>query len=132
MAKTRYTGMLQSATQVMTIGALYILGLALPATAQVCSHLDNLGFYSHGDYTVREVRIQSPFDFLHAVAGRLNLIKATLPLQPHSVFAVALFNDGHHLIREQLKADDVDSDLRFRLIVVVPRIENCDEGQTHQ
>jgi hypothetical protein len=107
--------------------------LASPATAQECSHPRDWSFYSRGDYTVREVRIESPIDFLHAVARTLDSIKPSLPLQAGAVFSATRASDGRALIRERLAAADQGVEQSFRLLVVIGRIENCNEaGPTRQ
>lgn len=118
--------------RLVVLGAWCTLSWSSQAAAQVCSSANDLSFYSHGNYTVREVRINSPIDFLHAVARSLDLIKPDLPLQARGIFSVELLNAGRDLIRERLKAGDAQSDQRFRVIVVIPRVEHCDETTTHQ
>ena len=107
--------------------ALAVLALALPASAQDCSHPKNWDFYSHGDYTVRQVRIESPIDFLHSVARTLDAIKPSLPLQPGDVFSATRASAGRELIHERLAAADNGVEQSFRLLVVIGRIENCNE-----
>ncbi|MEK6299469.1 MAG: hypothetical protein AABO41_02010 [Acidobacteriota bacterium] len=106
---------------------LAVMALASPAAAQECSHPKDWSFYSHGDFTVRVVRIESPIDFLHAVARTLDAIKPTLPLQPGSVFSATRASEGRAIIHERLVAADKDLEQSFRLLVVIGRIENCVE-----
>ncbi len=112
---------------------LSILVLASSAAGQVCSHARDWDFYSRGDYTVREVRIESPIDFLQAVARTLDAIKPSLPLQPGAVFSATRASEGTALIQKRLAAADQGVEQSFRLLVVIGRIENCNEaGPTRQ
>ena len=107
--------------------------LASPAVAQECSHPKDWSFYSRGDYKVREVRIESPIDFLHAVARTLDAIKPSLPLQAGSVFSATRASEGREVVHQRLAAADKDVEQSFRLLVVIGRIENCVEtGPTRQ
>lgn len=113
--------------------SLFLLILIYPVSGQVCSHPKEWNFYSHGDYQVREVRIESPLDFFQAVSKSLDEIKASLPLQPDSIFSATKASAGRALINDQLKADDKYLDQSLRVIVVIGRVENCKEDASpHQ
>lgn len=107
--------------------------LAAPATrAQVCSHLNDLAFYSRGDYKVREVRLESPIDFLHAISSQLNALRGQLPLQPGSVFLLADFTAGKDVIDKALDDEEKDADPRSRIRVILAKIANCSEANPPQ
>lgn len=116
--------------------AAFVLAACLfasPVASQVCSHQNDWSFYSQGDYTVRKVRIESPIDFLHAVSRTLDAIKPSLPLQPGAVFSATRASEGREIVRQHLAAADKDIEQSFRLLIVIGRIENCQEtGPTRQ
>lgn len=113
----------------LTIVAAYLwLLILIPSVAaQVCQHLDDLSFYSQGNYKVRELRVESPIDFLHAISSQLKIIKSQLPLQPGSVFTVEKREEGRRKIEAELDAAERNDDPRARVRVVLARIENCQE-----
>ena len=101
----------------------------MPA-GQVCSHPDDLRFYFQNNYKVREVRIESPFDFFHGVSKSLNEVKGKLPLQPGSNFSLDKANEGRDLIRQELKGDDKYLSQSLLLNIVIVQVANCTEGAT--
>ena len=124
---------ISSITTVLTSSLFCLLAMASVIAAQVCSQPPTSDTFANDKYRVREVRIESPFDFLHTISSSLNAIKAKLPLRAGMPFSVSKFNDGLEVINQQLKEADTDSDQRFRLIVVRPQLEGCDETkQPHE
>ncbi len=109
------------------MSSLFCLLVTASATkAQVCSQPATSDIFTKDKYRVREVRIESPFDFLHTVTSSLNAIKSDLPLRKGMPFSVSQLNDGLDLINKKLKEADTNGDQLFRLIVVRPHIERCD------
>jgi hypothetical protein len=104
-----------------------MLGLVMPASAQVCSHADDFSFYSHGDYVTKVVRIKSPLDFLPGVSQRFDEIKRQLPIQTDKIFSASAVSAGRALIETQMKAAERNLDPRSRILIVFARIENCHE-----
>jgi len=86
-----------------------------------------MGFYSKGNFKVREVRVESPIDFLHAISSQLNALKPRLPLQPGGVFLLTNFTAGKDKINDALDKDEQRVDPRSRIRVVLARIANCNE-----
>ncbi|MDT5061558.1 MAG: hypothetical protein QOH63_2017 [Acidobacteriota bacterium] len=111
----------------IVLACLWLLILVPSVTAQECHHLDNLKFYSDGNYKVGELRVESPIDFLHAISSQLKIIKSKLPLQPGDVFTVEKREEGRKKIEAELDAAEKDVDLRARVRVVLAQIENCKE-----
>lgn len=107
--------------------SVWLMGATAPAQAQVCTHLDDMGFYSKGDFKVREVRVESPIDFLHAISSQLKVVKSRLPLQPGGVFLLERFSKGKDQIDDALDEIEKIADPRSRIRVVLARIANCNE-----
>jgi hypothetical protein len=101
--------------------------IAPAAAAQVCTHKD-VSFYSKGNFKVRQVRIESPLDFMHAISSYLNTLKPKLPLQPSTVFTLEKSSDGRVIIEKALDALEEEDDPRSRVRVVLAGIDNCDES----
>ena len=106
---------------------MLLLALAAAAAAQVCTHTD-VSFYSKGNFKVRQVRIESPLDFMHAISSQLNALKPKLPLQPGSVFTLEASSQGRNIIEDALDALEQEDDPRSRVRVVLAGIDNCDEN----
>src|ERR1041385_6097922 len=80
-----------------------LLALKPTAAAQVCSHAD-VTFYSTGNFKVRQVRMESPLDFMHALRSNLNNVKPQLSLQPGSIFTLEKSSEGRVIIENALDA----------------------------
>ncbi|MGH9838296.1 MAG: hypothetical protein ACREEM_05895 [Blastocatellia bacterium] len=119
----------QSVSRLIIRAVLLVFAGVFPVAAQSCSEPLNPAFYSKGDYRVRRVRIESPISFLHTVRRNLDVTRERLPLQPGGVFSADDLNAGSSLIRERAGAMELDDDKLFRVLVVVARIENCQEQQ---
>lgn len=109
---------------------LLLLSAIAPAAAQKCSHNDGR-FYEKGNYKIRQVRIESPLDFMHAISSQLNTLKPTLPLQPGGVFNLDKSDEGRKNVRDAMKALEEEDDPRSSLLVVLAGFDNCDEDPAH-
>src|SRR6185436_9156409 len=89
-------------------------------------HTD-VSFYSQGNFKVRQVRIESPLDFMHAMSSYLNDLKPKLPLQRDSVFTLEKSSEGRVIIEKAIDALE-EADARSRVKVVLAGIDNCDES----
>jgi len=107
---------------------LWGIVLSSSISSQTCTHLNDLAFYSKGGYTVREVRLESPIDFLHAISSQLNALKPQLSVQPGDVFKLDAFTDGKDLINKALDDAEKNQDPRSRIRVVLAKIANCGES----
>ena len=100
---------------------LLICTAQLAAGQQQCTHLDTPAFYSQGDFRVRDVRLESPIDFLRAIASKLNSIKPQLPLQPGSVFKLEDMNAGREMIEASFSEDEKSEDPRSGIRVILAK-----------
>lgn len=107
---------------------LLLICAAHVAAAQQCTHLDRPAFYSQGDFRVRDVRLESPIDFLRAIASKLKRIKSQLPLQPGSVFKLEDMNAGREMIEASFSEDEKSEDPRSGIRVILAKIANCQEN----
>jgi hypothetical protein len=102
---------------------------AAQSPAQKCGYID----FRHPEtrtYRVREVRIESKIDFLHAISNYLKEVKSELPLQSEHEYPLVTIitgtSQGRALIERELDKATKDSDPRSRLRVVRGGLENCD------
>jgi hypothetical protein len=110
-----------------------VLLAATAAKSQVCSHTADPAFYSQGNYTIREVRLESPIDFLHAISSQLNALRSQLPVQPGKIFRLVDLSTGKDIIDKALDDEEKNADPRSRIRVVLGKISNCNEaGPTPQ
>src|SRR3954469_18292662 len=110
-----------------------VLFAATAVKSQVCSHTADPAFYSHGNYTIREVRLESPIDFLHAISSQLNALRSQLPVQPGKIFRLVDLSTGKDIIDKALDDEEENTDPRSRIRVVLGKISNCNEaGPTPQ
>lgn len=108
---------------------LLLLPAIAPAAAaqETCTHKkDNPAFYSQGNYKVRNVRLKSPIDFMHAISSALDAVRPQLP-QPGSVFTLEELTKGREAVRAAMKALEGDDPRRSRVLLVDGDIEKCDE-----
>src|SRR5258705_4908172 len=103
----------------LTSTCLWVILVAPTLQAQVCTHLSDMAFYAKGDYTIREVRLESPIDFLQAISSQLNALRAQLPVQPRNVFKLSDFAKGKDLIDKALDDAEKHEDPRSRIRVVL-------------
>jgi hypothetical protein len=109
---------------------LLLSAIAPAAVARSCSN-DDGEFYEKGNFKVRQVRIESPLDFMHAISSQLNALKPTLPLQPGSVFNLDKSDEGRKIVSDAMKALEEEDDPRSRILVVLAGFDNCDENGAH-
>lgn len=113
---------------------LCLLFAVSSAAAQACAHLALPGQYPHERYRIRDVRVESKLDFLHAISSYLKETKAGLPLKAGGVYSLArLLPDlsaGRKMIDDKLDEAENDVDPRTRIRFVRGRIENCRDDTT--
>jgi hypothetical protein len=99
--------------------------------AQSCDYIN----FSHPEkrtYRVREVRVESKIDFLHAISRYLKEVKGKLPLQSgHDYPLIDIITGksrGRQLIEDELDKATKNTDPRNRFRIVRGRLENCDQA----
>ena len=103
---------------------------AAQSPAQKCDYINTL----HAEkrtYHVRDVRIESKLDFLHAISSYLKEVKEKLPIksgQDYRLIDIILgMSSGKELIGAELDKATKNSDEQNRFRIVRPRLENCEQ-----
>src|SRR6266550_1409945 len=111
------------------VGAGLLLLVLLPGTVlgQKCTDDRGKFVFFNKKYKVRQVRVESIIDFLHAISSQLNSLKPELPLQPNNDFDLDKSNQGRALIEEKLKEAEKNAEPFTRILIVRAAVENCDD-----
>jgi hypothetical protein len=86
-----------------------------------------------GKFTVRQIRVDTPLQFLGSVSAQVDRLKAALPLKEKSVtspglFTKAAFDGGVAVLRQQFGELKAWPDARIAgRLIPPPALENCDE-----
>jgi hypothetical protein len=134
----------------IAVGAcLWLICAAAPSAAaqKVCGSIDlkNPATLNDRAYRVRDVRVKTQLDFIHAISNYLKETKADFPLKPGRVLPLALpllpdgtrpddilhgIVTGREMIEKRLDEGEAEADPRSRIRVVIGGVENCDETST--
>jgi hypothetical protein len=106
---------------------LLLLGLLPSAVlAQECQDASGQWVFAQKTYKVREVRVESVLDFLHAVSSQLNAIKPELELKAGDNYDADKSARGRELIENRLREAEKNAEPMMRVLYVRARVENCD------
>lgn len=109
--------------------ALLLLGLlpaAVPAQQQPCKDASGGWVFSQKTYKVREVRLESVIDFLHAVSSQLKAIKPELELKAGDDYDADKSARGRELIENRLAEAEKNAEPMTRVLFVRAQVQNCD------
>jgi hypothetical protein len=98
--------------------------------AQLCSHARDTVYYSEQQYTVRSVRVTSPFDFVSVIRRNEREATEQLSLRKGTVFQNSSYSAGMNTIKPFFGFSGIPSPLKLR--VILPKVQNCDESGSRQ
>lgn len=116
--------------QVASITLMLVFWLASPNLAQSAPEqkcTQELVFYKDHNYKIREVRVESVFDFLKAISSDLKSLKSEFVLQKGGDFTVSGLNQGREKIENHLEEIEKYIDPQRRIKVILGKVDNCDD-----
>ncbi len=107
-----------------------ILACSQSALAAKCE--DDAEAYEKAGYTVRQVRIDTPVDWLFGSVGdavKRILTDKDMPIKAHDSFTTQAFDDGFIFVNNNFNPLQAVPKARFAARLAYPFIENCDSSQ---
>jgi hypothetical protein len=118
------------ATVLFALFLFAILACSQSALAAKCE--DDAEAYEKAGYTVRQVRIDTPVDWLFGSVGdavKRILTDKDMPIKAHDSFTTQAFDDGFIFVNNNFNPLQAVPKARFAARLAYPFIENCDSSQ---
>lgn len=118
------------ATVLFSLFLFAILAYSQPAFAAKCE--DDAEAYEKAKYKVRQVRIDTPVDWLFGSVGdavKRILTDKDMPIKAHDPFTTQAFDDGFIFVNNNFNPLQAVPKARFAARLAYPFIENCDGSQ---
>jgi hypothetical protein len=124
-SKSRYLHLCVWATLISTLSVAQTLP---PRPVDNCDK--SPGFYANGRYTIAEVAVESPFDYLHGVRNTMHEALDQAQVKSGVPFRSSLVSAGQNAIRLRLRQQADELALPFTVNVVLAELRHCNSASS--